>query len=76
MKKLLAPFAHGPLQLQNHVVMAPMTRSRALHNVPNALMATYYQQRSAAGLIITEGTAPSSDGLGYPAFRASFRKTR
>jgi N-ethylmaleimide reductase len=43
-----------------------MTRSRALHNVPNALMATYYQQRSTAGLIITEATAPSPDGLGYP----------
>jgi N-ethylmaleimide reductase len=72
MKKLLAPFAHGALHLQNHIVMAPMTRSRALHNVPNELMATYYQQRAAAGLIVTEGTAPSPDGLGYPRIPGAF----
>jgi N-ethylmaleimide reductase len=42
-----------------------MTRSRALGNVPNALMAEYYAQRASAGLIITEGTAPSANGLGY-----------
>ncbi len=46
--------------------MAPMTRSRAINNLPNALMATYYKQRSGAGLIITEGTSPSPEGLGYP----------
>lgn len=46
--------------------MAPMTRSRALDNIPNDLMAKYYGQRSGAGLIITEGTAPMEDGLGYP----------
>lgn len=45
--------------------MAPMTRSRAIHNIPNDLMAQYYQQRSGAGLIITEGTAPTPEGLGY-----------
>jgi N-ethylmaleimide reductase len=45
--------------------MAPMTRSRAIGNVPNDLMAEYYRQRSGAGLIITEGTAPSANGLGY-----------
>ena len=45
--------------------MAPMTRSRALGNVPNELMAEYYRQRATAGLIITEGTAPAADGLGY-----------
>jgi N-ethylmaleimide reductase len=53
------------LQLANRIVMAPMTRSRAVGNVPNALMQQYYQQRAGAGLIITEGTAPSADGLGY-----------
>jgi N-ethylmaleimide reductase len=43
-----------------------MTRSRAVdHNVPNALMAEYYAQRATAGLIITEGTSPSPNGLGY-----------
>ena len=46
--------------------MSPMTRSRAIGNVPNAMMATYYSQRAAAGLILTEGTAPSPNGLGYP----------
>lgn len=45
--------------------MAPMTRSRAIGNVPNELMAEYYGQRSEAGLIITEGTSPSPNGLGY-----------
>ena len=46
--------------------MAPMTRSRAIGNIPNDLMAVYYTQRSGAGLIITEGTSPSPNGLGYP----------
>lgn len=55
------------LQLANRIVMAPMTRSRAVEaNTPNALMATYYGQRASAGLIITEGTSPSPNGLGYP----------
>ncbi|MFH1984560.1 MAG: alkene reductase [Pseudomonadota bacterium] len=56
----------GPLELQNHLVMAPMTRCRATDNVPTELMAEYYAQRGAAGLIITEGTSPSPNGLGYP----------
>jgi N-ethylmaleimide reductase len=47
--------------------MAPLTRSRAVEkNTPNELMAQYYAQRAGAGLIITEGTSPSPDGLGYP----------
>lgn len=54
------------LPLANRAVMAPMTRSRAsANNTPNALMAEYYAQRAAAGLIITEGTSPSPNGLGY-----------
>lgn len=54
------------LTLRNRTVMAPMTRSRAVEaNTPNALMATYYAQRASAGLIITEGTSPSPNGLGY-----------
>lgn len=56
----------GPLSLQNHVVMAPMTRSRATHNIPNDLMTQYYAQRASVGLILTEGTSPSANGLGYP----------
>ena len=55
------------LQLSNRVVMSPLTRSRASQdNIPTALMAEYYGQRATAGLIITEGTAPSPNGLGYP----------
>ncbi len=59
---------HSPaLQLKNRVVMAPLTRSRAVDkNTPNELMAEYYAQRAGAGLIITEGTSPSPNGLGYP----------
>lgn len=56
----------GSLHLQNRLVMSPMTRSRATNNIPNELMAKYYAQRSSAGLIITEGTAPSPNALGYP----------
>jgi N-ethylmaleimide reductase len=55
----------GFLELKNHMVMSPMTRSRAINNIPNALMAQYYSQRAEAGLIITEGTSPSPNGLGY-----------
>ena len=63
--KLFAPAQLGPLTLANHVVMAPMTRNRAPGNVPNELMAEYYRQRATAGLIITEGTSPAANGLGY-----------
>ena len=62
---LFSPVTVGSLSLKNHVVMAPMTRSRAIGNVPNALMETYYRQRAGAGLIVTEGTSPSPNGLGY-----------
>ncbi len=55
----------GKLTLRNRIVMAPMTRSRAIGNVPNDLMVKYYADRADAGLIITEGVAPSADGLGY-----------
>lgn len=55
----------GPLTLQNHLVMAPLTRSRAIGNIPNDLMADYYAQRAGLGLLITEGTSPSPNGVGY-----------
>ena len=54
MTKLFTPTAFGPLNLRNHLVMAPLTRSRATGNIPNELMAEYYGQRATAGLIITE----------------------
>ena len=64
---LFQAFTSPSLQLKNRVVMAPLTRSRAVEkNTPNALMAEYYGQRAGAGLIITEGTSPSPNGLGYP----------
>ncbi|HEX2791132.1 MAG TPA: alkene reductase [Steroidobacteraceae bacterium] len=53
------------LAVQNRLVMSPMTRNRAIDNIPNPLMAQYYAQRASVGLIITEGTAPSANGLGY-----------
>lgn len=62
---LFSPFRLGSVELKNRIVMSPMTRSRATGNVPNALMAEYYAQRAGAGLIITEGTSPSPNGLGY-----------
>lgn len=62
---LFTPTTLGKLQLKNRVVMAPMTRSRATGNVPNALMEKYYADRASAGLIITEGASPSANGLGY-----------
>ena len=66
MSKLFSPATVGSLSLQNHLVMSPMTRSRAIGNIPNELMAEYYGQRAASvGLIITEGTSPSPNGLGY-----------
>lgn len=62
---LFTPEKVGSIAVKNRVVMSPMTRCRALGNIPNELMAEYYRQRSGAGLIITEGTAPSPNGLGY-----------
>jgi N-ethylmaleimide reductase len=63
--KLFEKTKLGKMELKNAVVMAPMTRSRATGNVPNELMAEYYRQRADAGLIVTEGTSPSPNGLGY-----------
>ena len=63
---LFAPYRLGDLDLSNRLVMSPMTRSRALEgNVPNPLAATYYGQRASAGLIVTEATQVSPQGVGY-----------
>jgi N-ethylmaleimide reductase len=72
MSLLYSPAKLGPLTLQNRLVMSPMTRSRAPGNVPNDLMAQYYAQRGSAGLIITEGTSPSPNGLGYVRIPGAF----
>src|ERR1700732_2606066 len=63
---LLSPFRLGEFSLKNRLVMSPMTRSRAVDgNVQNPLAATYYAQRAAAGLIVTEATQVSRQGVGY-----------
>ena len=72
--KLFTSTNIGSSSLLNHIVMAPMTRCRAIGNIPNDLMATYYEQRSQAGLIITEGTSPSPNGLGYARIPGIFNK--
>ncbi|MFA5010912.1 MAG: alkene reductase [Ignavibacteria bacterium] len=64
-KKIFQSYRLGSIELSNHIVMAPMTRSRAIGNIPNDLMTEYYSQRAGAGLIVTEGTSPSPNGLGY-----------
>ena len=74
--KLFEPTTLGKISLSNHVVMAPMTRCRAIGNIPNDYMATYYAQRASAGLIITEGTAPSPNGLGYARIPGCFNEAQ
>lgn len=64
--KIFSKHTIGDLELKNRVIMSPMTRSRAINNIPNEMMAEYYAMRADAGLLITEGTAPSANGLGYP----------
>jgi len=64
---LCSPLRLGELALPNRIVMAPLTRSRAVEgNVPNPLAATYYAQRATAGLIISEATQICPEGQGYP----------
>jgi 2,4-dienoyl-CoA reductase-like NADH-dependent reductase (Old Yellow Enzyme family) len=66
MSILFEPLAVGELRLPNRIVMAPLTRCRAGDTrVPNALMAEYYAQRADAGLIISEATSVSAQGVGY-----------
>jgi len=65
-RNLFTPFQLGPYELRNRLVMAPMTRSRAAEgNVVTELAVEYYRQRSSAGLIVSEGTQVSPQGVGY-----------
>lgn len=65
-KNLFSPLQLGPTQLKNRIVMAPMTRCRAVEgNVPAPFAALYYKQRASAGLIITEATQVTPEGQGY-----------
>jgi N-ethylmaleimide reductase len=72
--KLFTPKKIGSVEIKNRIVMAPMTRCRAIGNIPNDLMVEYYKQRSDAGFIITEGTSPSPNGLGYARIPGIFNK--
>jgi N-ethylmaleimide reductase len=64
--RLFSPYRLGSLELKNRMVLAPMTRSRALDgNVPNPLAEAYYAQRAGAGLIVTEATQVTPKGQGY-----------
>jgi 2,4-dienoyl-CoA reductase-like NADH-dependent reductase (Old Yellow Enzyme family) len=67
MANLFDPIKIGDLELPNRIIMAPLTRSRAIGEgrVPNALMAKYYVQRASAGLILSEATAVCPQGVGY-----------
>lgn len=73
---LFSPAKLGSLTLKNHVVMGPMTRSRCIDNVPGPIVATYYEQRAEAGLILTEGTSPSPNGLGYARIPGLYNSTQ
>ncbi len=65
-ESLFQPFRLHNLELPNRIVLAPMTRSRAgKGRIPNDLMATYYEQRSSAGLLITEATTISEEANGW-----------
>ena len=66
---LFEPLAMGAIEAPNRVLMAPLTRGRSDQpgSIPNAMMATYYRQRASAGLIISEATGISREGLGWPA---------
>lgn len=65
--RLLEPITLGDLHLPNRIFMAPLTRCRAsAGRVPNALMRDYYVQRASAGLILSEATAVTPHGVGYP----------
>lgn len=67
MTDLFSPLQLGPLTLPNRIFMAPLTRGRATREaVPTSLMVEYYRQRAGAGLIITEATGISRQGLGWP----------
>ncbi len=73
---LFSTYKLGDITLKNRIVMSPMTRSRAIGNIPNDLMASYYGARAGAGLIITEGTSPSPDGLGYARIPGLYNKAQ
>lgn len=73
---MFEPYRMGSIELSNRIIMAPMTRSRAIGNVANDMIAEYYTQRASAGLIISEGIAPSPNGLGYARIPGLFNEAQ
>ena len=65
MSILFSPYTLSGMELNNRVVMAPMTRARALNDIPDELTVLYYRQRASAGLIISEGVPVSIQGRGF-----------
>jgi N-ethylmaleimide reductase len=67
MPSLFDPIQLGAIAAPNRILMAPLTRGRATRDhVPTDMMVEYYRQRAGAGLIITEATGISAEGLGWP----------
>lgn len=68
-ERLFEPLTMGAIEARNRIFMAPLTRGRSTQpgSIPNEMMATYYRQRAGAGLIISEATGISVEGLGWPA---------
>jgi len=76
MKNILNNLTIGDIEINNRVIMAPLTRMRSKQpgNIPHELNAKYYAQRASAGLIISEATQISNQGQGYPATPGIFSK--
>jgi len=75
---MFTPTSLGSIEIKNRLVMAPLTRMRAISgSVPSPLAAKYYSQRASAGLIVTEAIQISPLGAGYPDTPGiySFRQT-
>ena len=67
MPSLLDPIRIGAIEAKNRIFMAPLTRGRGTReHVPTPIMAEYYAQRAGAGLIISEATGITQEGLGWP----------
>src|SRR5687767_12266114 len=64
-EKLMSPLITPAVNFDNRVVMAPMSRRRSPNRIPAPYAALYYGQRASAGLIITENTAVTANGVGY-----------
>ncbi|WP_439953333.1 oxidoreductase, partial [Escherichia coli] len=64
---LFDPIRLGAIEAPNRILMAPLTRGRATsEHVPAPIMAEYYAQRAGAGLILSEATGITQEGLGWP----------